>query len=258
MPRIASCAACALRHDIASAGGFGQKSASGRYARLTAAHRAIILAASRGKQSWPVISGDVKGVRVSPVRIVLCSDFLPLWVLLTALGYVVGFFAGFVLGYVVLGNIMVGMGIGAVTGAFQWLLLRRYIRQSALWIVASAAGLFVGLGLYGIANIVWGYPFDLVWPRGVIGWALAFLSGGLIAGLMQRSVLRRYVGRSTLWVLISAIGWTASVIGLSIPGTVMRRSRFAVVASAGVAGIILGVISGFALLQLFRRPHGQS
>ena len=104
--------------------------------------------------------------------------------LLTALGYIVGFFAGFVLGYIVLGNVMIGVGIGAVTGIFQWLALRRYIRLSGWWILASVTGLFVGLGLYGIVALVWKVPFDLSRPLGVLGYALAFLLGGLLIGLM--------------------------------------------------------------------------
>ncbi len=190
-------------------------------------------------------------------RIVLGGDFWVLWVWLTTLGYIVGFFAGFVLGHIVLGNVMIGVGIGAVTGIFQWLVLRSYIRRSGWWILASVTGLFVGLGMYGIVSIVWKYPFDLGLPLGVLGYALAFLLGGLLIGLMQRPVLRRYVRHSNRWVWISAIGWAASVLGLSFPGNMFGYSPLAVVSASALAGIILGVVTGFGLMRLFRRPNLQ-
>jgi hypothetical protein len=194
---------------------------------------------------------------VSPVRIVPGSDFVPLWVLLTALGYVIGFFAGFVLGHMVLGNVAIGIGLGAVTGAFQWLVLRRYIQGSGLWMVASVIGLFVGLGLYAIMALVWNAPFDLGWPIGALGYILAFLIGGLLIGLIQRSVLRRYVSHADRWVLISEIGWAASVLGLAIPSNMFGHSPLAVLAAAAIGGIILGLVTGFGLRSLFREPKEQ-
>jgi hypothetical protein len=184
------------------------------------------------------------------------------WVLLSCVGYAVGYLAGFILGYLLLGNVMVGIGTGAVTGLMQWLLLRRYIKRSGWWVPASALGLGVSLGVYGIIHLIWRVPFHLGWPLGVLGWGLAYVLGGLLIGLPQQRILRRSLARSAWWVPVSAAGWALSVLGLGIqpigPGgrhlpTVLIILRNGMAAPA-VAGIILGVITGAGLVRLLRQP----
>jgi len=182
-----------------------------------------------------------------------------LWVLFTLLGLAVGFLAGFVLGHIVLGNVSVGIGIGAVVGLFQWFLLRRHIPHSAWWIPAAVIGLTVPLGLYGIAWLIWGIPFDLGWPMGGLGWAVCFLVGGAFMGRLQLLVLRRRVAESRSWVLYSAIGWCASVFpmmippdmtsDLPIPLLIMRNAMV----SPATGGILLGAITGMGMMRLLRQ-----
>ena len=189
--------------------------------------------------------------------------FLALWVLLTAVGYAVGFLVGFVLGHLVLGNVSVGIGIGAVTGLMQWLLLRRRIERSTMWILANVIGLTLFLGLYGIAQLLWGIPFDLGWPWGVLGWGTAFLLGGALAGVMQQRILRRRTDRAAGWVVVSAVGWALSVFAFTIPPTgpgtgstvyVVFRNGLA---APAVAGIILGLVTGIGLVRILGRPRQQ-
>jgi len=182
-----------------------------------------------------------------------------LWVLLTFLGLGFGFLVGFVLGHVVLGNVSVGIGIGAVVGLLQWLLLRRHIPHSAWWIPATAIGLFVPLGLYGIAWLLWKVPFDLGWPMGGLAWAACFLAGGALAGRLQLPVLRRRIAEPGSWVLYSAVGWCASVFpmmispdmtgDLPIPLLVLRNAFM----SPAFGGILLGAITGIGIMRLLRR-----
>lgn len=181
------------------------------------------------------------------------------WVLLTVLGYTVGLLVGFGLGHALLGNVMIGVGIGAVTGFLQWLALRRHIQRSGWWVLASVVGLSVSLGLYAVVHNIWGYPFDLGWPLGVLGWALAFLLGGALIGLPQQWILRRRVGLSAWWVPISAAGWALSVLGLSISLDLSENLPDVVdflylILSPAVAGLILGTVTGGALIWLFRQP----
>jgi hypothetical protein len=187
-----------------------------------------------------------------------------LWVLLTFLGLGFGFLVGFVLGHVVLGNVSVGIGIGAVVGLLQWLLLRRRIPNSAWWIPATVIGLFVPLGLYGIAWLIWGIPFDLGWPMGGLGWAACFLVGGALVGRLQLRVLRRRVAEPRSWVFYSAIGWCVSVFpmmispdmtgDLPIPLLILRNA----VMSPAFGGVLLGAITGVGMMRLLRRKPASS
>jgi hypothetical protein len=187
-------------------------------------------------------------------------DFLWRWVLLTVVGLAVGFLVGFVLGHVLLGNVMIGIGVGAGVGFFQWLLLRRHIQRSAWWIPACVIGLGVPLGLYGIAWLIWKIPFDLGWPMGVLGWAAAFLVGGALTGWLQLGVLRRRVNRPQSWIFYSAVGWCLAVLPLAIrpdmtrdlpiPLLILRNAMM----SPAFGGVLLGAITGFALVRLLREP----
>ena len=186
-----------------------------------------------------------------------------LWVLLTIVGLAVGFLVGFVLGHVVLGNVSVGIGIGAVVGIFQWLLLRRHIPHSAWWIPAAIIGLTVPLGLYGIAWLIWGISFDLGWPMGGLGWAACFLAGGAFMGRLQLRVLRRRVAEPRSWVFYSSIGWCLSVFpmmiipdmtgDLPIPLLILRNA----IMTPAFGGILLGAVTGIGLMRLLRHrtPH---
>ncbi len=182
------------------------------------------------------------------------------WVLLTIFGRAVGFIAGFLLGHIVLGNVSVGIGEGAIVGLCQWLLLKRYIPHSAKWIPATIIGLFVPLGLYGAAWYLWKIAFDFGWPMGALGWAGAYLVGGVFMGWMQLSILRRRIADPKPWVFFSAIGWCLSIFPmiiqpdmtseLPIPLIMLRNGLM----SPAFAGLVLGAITGWGLMNLLKRP----
>jgi hypothetical protein len=173
-------------------------------------------------------------------------------------GYVLGLSVGFLLGHILLGNVMVGMAIGAGVGYFQWLLLRRYVPRSSFWIVDCVAGMTVALALYSVVSTVWGYPFDLGVPHGVVGWGVAFLVAGGFAGVFQYRILRRTIPRSLAWVPASAVAWGLSVAGLAIPPEMDQpmpvwmlfpRNLFLPPAAAG---LILGIITGFVIIAVLK------
>lgn len=118
---------------------------------------------------------------------------------------------------------------GIVVGVFHWLILRRYVRGSVQWVLASlgASGLgalvFLGVGLFNA---------DLGWIAG------AGLYGTL-AGVLQWLVLRRRVARAGWWVLANTVGWV-----VAIPmGDIMGPPGWAV----------YGAITGTVLVWLLRR-----
>ena len=162
------------------------------------------------------------------------------WVLQTAIGYLLGFWAGFILGHFLLGNIMIGTAIGAIVGLMQWRVLRWHIKgSSAWWVLSNVIGLTVAFSLYHVVWYVWEYPFDLSWPLGIPGWAVAFFVGGGLAGLLQQQMLRRHFCGSGWWIPISAIGWGLS--GFAIQLQI-------------VSGAVLGAITAGVMIRLLRQP----
>ncbi len=175
------------------------------------------------------------------------------WLVLSTAGYSLGYLAGFLLGHFLLGNVMIGVGIGAGVGGMQWLLLRRFADRAGWWTIAPVIGLAASLSLYSVASSVWGVPFDLSRPFGILGWALALASGGALAGILQQPILEPHSGWRYWWVA-SAVGWCLSAMGLAIPADMSGQySSVAMVLlrngmlAPAVAGIILGAVTGFPL-----------
>lgn len=100
---------------------------------------------------------------------------------------------------------LAGAVSGVVIGAAQWLALRR-LGVDARWIVATAVGLAVGLGL-GFAIFDFG---DTVGDMWIVG-----LASGLGIGMAQWWLLHGVVG-SLAWVWVPAtaaawaLGWTVT------------------------------------------------
>jgi hypothetical protein len=184
-------------------------------------------------------------------RVVLGGYFWFRWVLLTVVGYAVGCTVGFFLGLLWLGNAGIGIGVGTMTGFMQWLALRRHLQRSGWWVLAGVVGFSVPFGLYTVILNIW-ETFD---P----GWALAFLLCGALTGVIQERVLRHRLGLSLWWVLFSAVGWALSTFGIelsySIPPVMsdLLKDVVELLYPPVVAGIILGTISGGALIWLFRQ-----
>lgn len=181
------------------------------------------------------------------------------WLLATVVGYAVGFLAGFVFGHFLLGNVMLGIGVGAGVGGLQWLVLRRVVPRSGWWMLSTVAGLTVALVLYAVLHFISTYPFDLGWPWGVFGWAIALFVAGALIGVWQQRILREQVGRPVWWVVASAVGWGLSALGLAIPSDLWGEYRGAVIfllfmVPPAIAGVILAAITGAALIWLLGQP----
>lgn len=132
--------------------------------------------------------------------------------------------------------------MGAVLGAGQALLLRRQMRDAWLWIVATAAGLGIGVT---VAAVVFS-PIAGLGDLFVVG-----AVSGLLLGLAQLLVLRRSYERSGWWILASTIGWAVGLV------------LFIGVEAANLADLLLELASlglvanlpGGLLLTFFLRPQ---
>ncbi len=145
------------------------------------------------------------------------------WVLATTVGWAIG--------WALVGEI----GVGAVVGIAQWLVLRQLLQQAGWWIWASTVGWAIGWAMIVTGVIV---PPNI----GVVASVVAGLVLGALLGVAQWFYLRRQVYQAGWWVLASSVGWGIGLTGI-IGGT--------------VTGAIAGVVTGFMLDWLLRNPRSE-
>jgi hypothetical protein len=129
--------------------------------------------------------------------------------------------------------VLAGLVAGLVIGAAQWLALRR-IGIDTRWILATAGGLAVGLGL-GFAIFGYGETVSDMWIVGAMS--------GLGVGIAQWPLLHGLVNGSIAWIPASAaawaLGWTVTTaIGVD------PDDRWAVpgLSGAATATLLLGAV----------------
>jgi hypothetical protein len=134
-----------------------------------------------------------------------------------------------------------GAVAGGVIGAAQWLVLRRRLPLSALWIPATAGSMALGLALG-----------HLVLGDGTT--TLPLVLGGLIVGAAigtaQAVLLRRVLPTPVLWAAVVTLGWAlawavSAAIGLDL------SVNWAVFGSSGALAFQL--VTGVTLAYLLRR-----
>lgn len=165
----------------------------------------------------------------------------------------------------------VGAYEGAIVGAAQWLVLRRVIPslRAKEWIGATAVGAIVAwmLGRLPSALADWksvagdvGQPAPSL-PMVLLLSAAAGAALGLILGVAQWLVLRRYVPRAGIWIGANALAWTGGMpliflaAGLPSPHTSALAIGAFVMFTVAVAGAVVGAIEG-AFLRLLLRAAG--
>ena len=193
--------------------------------------------------------------------------FVIRWVLLTLAGWVIGFPLGFILGELALDNAGIEICVGAMVGLMQWFALRRVVKHSGFWILASIAGFIVSASIHAAACYYLKTSDDLGNPTGILMWTLSFILGGTLTGLLQQRILRHQVRRSGWWVPASAAGWGLSLIGLATAYFVLPTGRKGpapfvwllirnlIVPTMGT--VLLGIVTGGVLIWLLRQPKQQ-
>jgi hypothetical protein len=166
-----------------------------------------------------------------------------LWLVAILVGFPIG---GFIADLVVDGVDSVGAALaggliaGAIIGAAEWFVLRRWI--SWLWILATTAGMAVGLAA-GAALVDYGID------RGDL--ALMGAVTGVGVGVLQALVLARHRIPGAFWWAVAnppawALGWFVSsyVIARNI------AERFPIFGASGA--IVFGLLTWLLLAVLFR------
>jgi hypothetical protein len=137
--------------------------------------------------------------------------------------------------------VLAGAVAGAVIGAAQWLVLRRRLAVSALWVPATAAGMALGLALGQLllGDSTTQLPLLL---RGLVV--------GAVIGAAQAALLRGILPRPILWAVVVTLGWPIAWAVSAAIGVDLSRN-WAVFGSSGA--LIFQLATGLTLAYLLRR-----
>jgi hypothetical protein len=131
-----------------------------------------------------------------------------------------------------LGATMLFIGLGM--GFCQWLLLRKYLKHSAGWILATGLAMLLA-GLFR-----WSLPPDT--PPGLIG-PLTIPAGAISLAVCQWFALRGRVPHAGWWVFICIGGWVPT-LAFSIVAEYLQLSEESLFA---IVMIAIGTILPFAV-----------
>lgn len=128
--------------------------------------------------------------------------------------------------------------LGAVISLKQWLLLRKKIGLSALWILACVGGMIIGELVAGW--ILWKLDInrgDLGWAQGgsILAEGLIFAFSGSLIGLFQYPLLRKHYHKSEMWIPICTLAWGLIPMVIFVFG-----------------GLTFGVITGYFLIWIMK------
>jgi hypothetical protein len=137
--------------------------------------------------------------------------------------------------------VIAGAVAGAVIGAAQWLVLRRRVELSALWVPATAGGMALGMAL---GEVLLGHDTSMqpLLLRGLVV--------GAAIGAVQAVLLRGGLPTAAMWAAVVALGWplawaVSASIGLDLTW------NWAVFGSSGA--LIFQLATGLTLFFLLRR-----
>lgn len=182
------------------------------------------------------------------------------WMVATLIGYTIGILA--ILPWMVnlayaaqpgwSTGLMGGTILGGAVGVAQWLVLRRHAEQVGWWIVATIAGFMVGLGigmpLADTGFMPTGAALRVAYNTGMTGAIV-----GVVLGLFQWVVLRRFIPSAALWIVASALGW---MVGMGLGAAISTWST--TIGSLLVSGLSCGVVTGIVMQYLMRQKVSSS
>ena len=178
------------------------------------------------------------------------KKFLGQWILATSIGWPVGMFLAFLLSYEVVNlfyhketSLIIGLCLGAVVGFSQWNIINEYSKISAWWIWASAIG--IGLPFVVDVLLVELVGVESVLKNDILGRFITGVIGGLLIGLLQINVVKSLSKKGIWWIVISPLAWGISWLSTAIG---------AGVGDFIIGGVVLGAITGIAILWLLQFP----
>ena len=145
--------------------------------------------------------------------------------------------SGWLLGWIVLPAVaVVTAGVGA--GIMQYWVLPRRIPHAWRWVLVTAVGWMVGLGI-ALFTV----------PPG-----LGLLTGALVGattGTAQWYLLRAQVRWAGWWIVVSVLAWSTALSLAPASGVVALPPIV-------LSGVMSAVLTGFTLELLLRNPKGEA
>ncbi len=162
-----------------------------------------------------------------------------------------GFPLGGTLAYALIGPmttiVQAGLG-GAITGAIlgivQWLVLRTAIPLPMWWIVATSAGMALGLALSVVFFGSETSGNELLWRAAITG---------LSIGIAQWIVLRQVLPQSAYWIAVIGLGWVLGWFITRSAGVDLSLKWYVFGATGALA---FQLLTGLALYFLLRSAQG--
>lgn len=166
-----------------------------------------------------------------------------------------------------LAMVAVGAVEGSAIGYFQWRVLRRIFPRlrARSWVSITTAVAILGwsVGMLPSTLSAGSAPPSAVASEPGMAFILLAsagmgAAGGLVFGLAQWLVLRRFASRAALWLPANIVGWALAMMWIFLAATWpdMATPPFliAVSALAGgmMAGLSIGAVTGIALLRIAR------
>jgi len=136
--------------------------------------------------------------------------------------------------------------IGVPLGLAQWLVLRRLITLSPLWVLAFPVGWFLSSL---IPATIPGSLWQIADPESVITLTVLYVIMGAIMGLPQWLILRRKLPRAALWIPGSSLGMGLGFCLVLVTGLINRSEFISYTVVVLVYGIATGIILWWLLDQ---------
>ena len=131
-----------------------------------------------------------------------------------------------------------GAVTGAAVGAAQWLVLRRRLPLSALWVAATGAGMAVGMTL---GQLVLGDD------TATVPLLLRGLLTGAAIGIPQAVLLRGALPTPVIWAAVVTVGWAVAWAVTAAFGVDLAR-KWTVFGSSGA--LVFQLVTGLTLAYL--------
>jgi len=136
------------------------------------------------------------------------------------------------------------ISLGLITGAAQWIVMRRYLPKAIRWVTATLIGYLLCL------VIILGGNLARLGGAGVWDDVLLLSLLGTAIGTSQWWILRQHYRKAGLWVLTTAIGFLCFMWTIIDPS----HSLGEFVIRGAITGTLAAAAPGATLVWLVRQP----
>ncbi len=139
------------------------------------------------------------------------------WSVANTIAWPLGILLGIILSYLIVNifhpeetNLIIGFSVGITIGFAQWKVLKKLMKISMLWIVVPGIGIGFPYAWVTI-HVESGNNLPLLLNTEGVFMAILFFICGAFVGLIQSRLKSINIGKSYIWILLSAIAWSISI-----------------------------------------------